>query len=165
MAITVERAIEPTPELIDLIDELDRTLGANYEAYQRHGISPAQIFEPHVHFFWGSSWWRRDELRWCRPFLTTMPRSSASTRDRRRAVEDWHERSCVRSRMKLAPRRHGCCGWRPAHTSARSLVSMRAWASQRAVWPLRRDARSQDRDEPVLREDTPEPLTEADDHS
>jgi putative acetyltransferase len=51
MAITVERAIEPTPELIDLIDELDRTLGANYEAYQRHGISPAQIFEPHVHFF------------------------------------------------------------------------------------------------------------------
>ena len=51
MAITVERAIEPTPELADLIEELDQTLGANYEPHQRHGISLAQIFEPHVRFF------------------------------------------------------------------------------------------------------------------
>ena len=51
MTIIVERAIEPTPELADLIEGLDQTLGANYEPHQRHGISLAQIFEPHVRFF------------------------------------------------------------------------------------------------------------------
>jgi putative acetyltransferase len=51
MTIAVERVIEPTPELTDLIAELDQTLGANYEPHQRHGISLAQIFEPHVRFF------------------------------------------------------------------------------------------------------------------
>jgi len=34
-----------------LIGELDQVLGALYEPKQRHGLSLAQVFEPHVRFF------------------------------------------------------------------------------------------------------------------
>jgi len=51
MTLTVERVNEPTPEVHDLIGELDEVLNAAYEPHQRHGLSLAQLFEPHVRFF------------------------------------------------------------------------------------------------------------------
>jgi putative acetyltransferase len=51
MNITIEQIIEPTPELRDLIGELDTVLNAAYEPHQRHGLNIAQLFEPHVRFF------------------------------------------------------------------------------------------------------------------
>ena len=51
MSITIERAVEATPEVRDLIRELNDVLGAAYEDHQRHGLSIAQLFEPHVRFF------------------------------------------------------------------------------------------------------------------
>jgi putative acetyltransferase len=47
----IERVVEATPEVYDLIGELNGVLGAAYEAHQRHGLSIAQMFEPHVQFF------------------------------------------------------------------------------------------------------------------
>jgi putative acetyltransferase len=51
MDLTIERVAEPTPELRDLIGELDAVLNAAYEPHQRHGLVIAQLFEPHVRFF------------------------------------------------------------------------------------------------------------------
>ena len=51
ISITVERAVEATREVHDLIGELNDVLGAAYEAHQRHGLSIEQLFEPHVRFF------------------------------------------------------------------------------------------------------------------
>src|SRR6516225_7814001 len=51
MNITVEQVVRPTPELHDLIGELENVLGAAYEAHQRHGLSIEQLFEPNVRFF------------------------------------------------------------------------------------------------------------------
>jgi len=51
MSIVIERVVEPTPEVCELIDELNAVLGANYEPHQRHGLSIGQLFEPHVRFF------------------------------------------------------------------------------------------------------------------
>jgi putative acetyltransferase len=51
MNITIERVIQATPELHDLIGELNDALNAAYEAHQRHGLSIEQLFEPNVRFF------------------------------------------------------------------------------------------------------------------
>jgi putative acetyltransferase len=51
ISITVERAVEATHEVRNLIEELNEVLGAAYEAHQRHGLSIEQLFEPHVRFF------------------------------------------------------------------------------------------------------------------
>jgi putative acetyltransferase len=51
MTITIEQVSEPTPDLRELIGELDEVLGAAYEPHQRHGLAIAQLFEPHVRFF------------------------------------------------------------------------------------------------------------------
>jgi putative acetyltransferase len=51
MNIIIERVNEPTPEVGALIAELDEVLGAAYEPHQRHGLSIAQLFEPHIRFF------------------------------------------------------------------------------------------------------------------
>jgi putative acetyltransferase len=51
MSISIERVTEPTGELRDLIGELDDLLGAAYEPHQRHGLSIAELFAPHVRFF------------------------------------------------------------------------------------------------------------------
>ena len=51
MNISIERMIQATPDVHDLIGELNDVLGAVYEAHQRHGLSIAQLFEPHVSFF------------------------------------------------------------------------------------------------------------------
>jgi putative acetyltransferase len=51
MNITVERVIQATSEVHDLIGELNDVLGAAYEAHQRHGLSIEQLFEANVRFF------------------------------------------------------------------------------------------------------------------
>ena len=51
MSITIERVIEATPEVCDLIGELNDVLGAAYEAHQRHGLSIEQLFQPNVSLF------------------------------------------------------------------------------------------------------------------
>jgi putative acetyltransferase len=51
VSITIERAVKVSPEVHDLIAELNDVLGAAYEAHQRHGLSIDQLFEPHVRFF------------------------------------------------------------------------------------------------------------------
>jgi putative acetyltransferase len=51
MSITVERVVEATPEVHDLIGELSDVLGAAYEAHQRYGLAIEQLFEPNVRFF------------------------------------------------------------------------------------------------------------------
>jgi putative acetyltransferase len=51
MSITIERAVEASPEVYDLIGELNDLFGAAYESHQRHGLSIVQLFEPHVRFF------------------------------------------------------------------------------------------------------------------
>jgi putative acetyltransferase len=51
MTITVEQAVQATPEVHHLIGELNDVLGAVYEPHQRHGLSVEQLFEPHVRFF------------------------------------------------------------------------------------------------------------------
>jgi len=51
MSLTIERAVEATPEVHDLIGELNEVVGAAYETHQRHGLSIEQLFEPNVRFF------------------------------------------------------------------------------------------------------------------
>ena len=51
MTITIERVSRETAELGELIGELDAVLGAHYAPHQRHGLSLAQLFEPHMRFF------------------------------------------------------------------------------------------------------------------
>jgi hypothetical protein len=48
MSITIERLVEATPEVHELIGELNDALGAAHEAHQGHGLSIAQLFEPSV---------------------------------------------------------------------------------------------------------------------
>jgi putative acetyltransferase len=51
MSITIERAIEASPELQDLIDELNDVLGAAYEPPSTSRPFDRPLFEPHVRFF------------------------------------------------------------------------------------------------------------------
>src|SRR5262249_59799162 len=51
MNLIIEQVTAPTPEVRDLIGEVDAVLGAAYEPHQRHGLAIAQLFEPHVRFF------------------------------------------------------------------------------------------------------------------
>jgi putative acetyltransferase len=51
MNITIERMVEATLEVRDLIRELNDVLGAAYEEHQRHGLPIEQLFEPNVRFF------------------------------------------------------------------------------------------------------------------
>jgi GNAT superfamily N-acetyltransferase len=51
MNITIERAVEATPDLERLVAELNAVLGAAYPPHQRHGLALEQLFEPHMRFF------------------------------------------------------------------------------------------------------------------
>ncbi|HVH82445.1 MAG TPA: GNAT family N-acetyltransferase [Stellaceae bacterium] len=51
MGIVIERAVEATPEVRQLISELDAVLSAEYEPHQRHGLPIERIFEPNMRFF------------------------------------------------------------------------------------------------------------------
>ena len=47
---TIERAQAPTPEVVELLTELDAAL-AGYAADQRHALSIDKLFQPDVRFF------------------------------------------------------------------------------------------------------------------
>ena len=49
--ITVERVFAPSPELVEIVGELDAVLNALYTAEQRHGLRIEQLFEPNIRFF------------------------------------------------------------------------------------------------------------------
>ena len=51
MDIAIERAHTPTPEVLDLLAELDAVLAGPYGADQRHALSIEQLFQPNVRFF------------------------------------------------------------------------------------------------------------------
>jgi putative acetyltransferase len=50
MTLTIERATSPTPEVVELITELEAELSPNYPPEQRHGLSLDRLFQPHIHF-------------------------------------------------------------------------------------------------------------------
>ena len=47
----IEQATSPSPDVRDLIGELNDTLAAAYPPHQRHGLALDQLFEPHMRFF------------------------------------------------------------------------------------------------------------------
>jgi putative acetyltransferase len=49
--VIVEPASGPTPEVRELVDELERSLADEYTPDQRHGLPLDRLFEPHVTFF------------------------------------------------------------------------------------------------------------------
>ena len=51
MDIAIEQAEGPTPEVIDLLTELDAELSGPYAADQRHALSVENLFQPDVRFF------------------------------------------------------------------------------------------------------------------
>jgi putative acetyltransferase len=51
MAITIERIASPTPEVGQLVDELNGALAALYTEDQRHGLTLEQLFQPRIRFF------------------------------------------------------------------------------------------------------------------
>jgi putative acetyltransferase len=51
MALVIEHVTAPTDDVRRLIGELDAELSGAYAPEQRHGLSLARIFQPHVMFF------------------------------------------------------------------------------------------------------------------
>ena len=51
MSIVIELVSEATPEVRQLLFELDEVLGAAYPPEQRHALSIDQLFQPNVRFF------------------------------------------------------------------------------------------------------------------
>jgi len=51
MDITIEAVAAPTPEVIELLGELDAVLSGPYAADQRHALSVERLFQPDVRFF------------------------------------------------------------------------------------------------------------------
>jgi putative acetyltransferase len=49
--VTLELATNPTDEVRALVTELEQVLAAEYPPEQRHGLSVAALFEPHVRLF------------------------------------------------------------------------------------------------------------------
>ena len=49
--LAIELAEAPTDEVRVLVDELEAILAAEYPPEQRHGLSLAAIFQPHIRFF------------------------------------------------------------------------------------------------------------------
>ena len=51
MSFTLRHLPSPTDHAITLLTELDAELNATYSAEQRHGLSVASLFQPHICFF------------------------------------------------------------------------------------------------------------------
>ncbi len=51
MDIAIEQAPAPTPEVVELLTELDAALSGPYAADQRHALSIEKLFQPDVRFF------------------------------------------------------------------------------------------------------------------
>ena len=50
MTLDITRATAATPEVAELVTELETELSANYPPEQRHGLSLDALFQPHIHF-------------------------------------------------------------------------------------------------------------------
>jgi putative acetyltransferase len=50
MKLDIVRALSATPEVVELVTELEAELSANYPPEQRHGLSLDKLFQPHIHF-------------------------------------------------------------------------------------------------------------------
>jgi putative acetyltransferase len=50
-AIAVDRVERATGEVVVLLEELNRALDMGYAPDQKHALSVAQLFEPHIRFF------------------------------------------------------------------------------------------------------------------
>jgi putative acetyltransferase len=50
MSLNIARATAATPEVIELITELESELLPNYPPQQNHGLSLESLFQPHIHF-------------------------------------------------------------------------------------------------------------------
>jgi putative acetyltransferase len=50
MGIAIEQAEAPTPEIVALLDALNKAL-AGYSSEQRHALSVEQLFRPNIRFF------------------------------------------------------------------------------------------------------------------
>ena len=51
MEIAIERAECATPEIVALLEELNRALDVGYAPDQQHALSLEQLFQPHIRFF------------------------------------------------------------------------------------------------------------------
>jgi putative acetyltransferase len=51
MTIALERATAPTPEIVALLDALNRALDVGYSPDQKHALSVDQLFQPNIRFF------------------------------------------------------------------------------------------------------------------
>jgi putative acetyltransferase len=51
MTVVIEQARAPTPEIVELLAELDAELSGPYAADQRHALSVEKLFQPDVRFF------------------------------------------------------------------------------------------------------------------
>src|SRR5215813_3600732 len=51
MRVIIEPMASPTPEVQQLLFELDEVLGAAYPPEQRHALSLDQLFQPNIRFF------------------------------------------------------------------------------------------------------------------
>lgn len=50
-AVAIERAERPTPEIVALIEALNRALDVGYSPDQKHALSLEQLFQPNIRFF------------------------------------------------------------------------------------------------------------------
>jgi putative acetyltransferase len=51
MSVTLERALASTPEILALLDALNRALDVGYSPDQKHALSVDQLFQPNIRFF------------------------------------------------------------------------------------------------------------------
>jgi putative acetyltransferase len=47
----IERVTQPSEEIVALLEELNQALDLGYSPHQKHALSVAQLFEPHIRFF------------------------------------------------------------------------------------------------------------------
>jgi putative acetyltransferase len=51
LELTIELVSAPTPEVRELLGELDQALSGPYSPDQRHALSVEELFQPHVRFY------------------------------------------------------------------------------------------------------------------
>jgi hypothetical protein len=140
MSIRIERVVEATTEVHDLIGELNDVLGAAYEAHQRHGLSIEQLFDPNVRFFVA----RRDGL--------AVGCGGVAMFEDYAEIKRMYTRPAARSRMRPVEQASRSCASKPEHSKRRRSVSINAWDfGHGSVRPVCSNACPQHRDQPLFR--------------
>jgi hypothetical protein len=149
MSLKIERAAEATPEVHDLIGELNAVLGAVYQAHQRHGLAIEQLFEPNVRFFVA---WLDGLVVGCGGVAIFDDYAEVKRMYTRPVARGRGKLCCVRSRKRLLGRASRCCDSKRAPTSMgnRSLRGHGVSANG-SVRPLCGNACPQHRDQPLFR--------------